>query len=293
LARVRPDLAFCNFFRFDGGVYLREAMVEADVAWIGSTSDVMELALNKPRMKARWRSMGIPTPDWCVVRRNTDGSMEGLEYIEGMRDFPYFVKPASGGNSRGIDPGSIVRDRFRLFARASVIAEEYGEALIERFAGGGEDSREFTAAMIGNGKSAIVSAVEIVKPGGSAPVVTEEEKDADSTLVAPIGDARLKEKVEHLARRVFASAGARDYGRCDILRHEGRLYAIELNGQPIVPDRWFEACALEADLDARQYLCAILLAGIVGNARTGHAFIPVPREMARALPGRVYERLSR
>jgi hypothetical protein len=69
---------------------------------------------------------------------------------------------------------------------------------------------------------------------------------------SPIEEARLKEKVEHLARRVFASAGARDYGRRDIL-----------------------------------------LAGIAGNAETGHAFIPIPREMEKIFPGRVYEKLSR
>jgi D-alanine-D-alanine ligase len=292
LARFRPDIAFCSFFRFDGGTYLRESLIEAGIAWIGSSSEVMELALSKPRMKTRWRSMGIPTPDWHTVRKSADGSLEGIELLECMRDFPYIVKPANEGNSRGIDSGSIARSAMELYSRSSLIAEEFGEALVERFVSGAEDSREFTVAMIGNGSRKIVSAIEIRKPSGSS-LVTEEDKEAQATSLAPIGDARLNDRVEHLARRVFASAGARDYARCDILLHEGKLYAIEMNGQPMVPDRWFEACACEAGLDSRQYLCAILLSGIVGNAETGHAFIPIPREMERILPRRIYEKLSR
>jgi D-alanine-D-alanine ligase len=292
LGRFRPDMAFCSYFRFDEGSYLREALIDEDVAWIGSTSEVMELALAKPRMKARWRSMGIPTPDWHSIRKNADGSLDGLELIEGMREFPYIVKPASEGNSRGIDSGSLVRNTIELFSRASVVAEVYGEALIERFVAGGEGSREFTVAMIGNGSRMLVSAIEIAKQGGGS-IVTEADKETQATSVLPIDDLRLKERVEHLARRVFAAACARDYARCDILLHEGKLYAIEMNGQPMVPDRWFEACALEAGLDARQYLCAILLAGMVGNAETGHAFIPIPRELEAILPRAVYEKLSR
>jgi len=293
IARTKPDIAFCSYFRFKGGAYLRETLLGDGVAWIGSSTDVMELALSKPLLKTRLRSYGIPTPDWQTVRKNADGSIEGIELIEGMRNFPYIVKPANEGNSRGIDAGSIVRSALELFSRSTLIAEEFGDVLIERFVSGGEDSREFTVAMIGNGPGAIVSAVEVRPTVPGTLLVTEEDKETQATIVLPIDDARLKEKVERLARRVFIAAGARDYARCDILRHEGKLYVIEMNGQPMVPDRWFEACASEAGLDARQYLQAIVLAGIVGNAETGHAFIPIPREMAKAVPHGVYERLAR
>jgi D-alanine-D-alanine ligase-like ATP-grasp enzyme len=293
VARINPDIAFCSFFRFDDGRYLRETLLGAGVAWIGSPSDVLELALSKPRMKARWLAHSIPTPEWLCIRKNADGSIEGIEFLEGMRDFPYIVKPASEGNSRGIDAGSVAHTSLELFARSSLIAEEFGEALVERFVAGGEDSREFTAAMIGNGPAAIVSAIEVRKAGAGDILVSEQDKEAQSTGLFPVGDARLKGRVEGLARRVFVSARARDYARCDILLHEGKLYAIEMNGQPMLPDRWFEACAMEAGLDGRQYLQAVVLAGIDGNAETGHAFIKVPREMEKSVPRGVFERLVR
>jgi D-alanine-D-alanine ligase len=293
IAATRPDIAFSSFFRFDSGAYLREALIAEGVAWIGSTSEVLELALSKSRMKARWRLHGIPTPEWHVIRRNKDGSIDGIEFIEGMRDFPYIVKPANEGNSRGIDAGSVVRSSLELYARASLIADEFGDVLVERFVSGGADSREFTVALIGNGTRSIVSGVEICKAEPGALLITEEDKEQQTTLVAPIEERKLKEKVERLAVRIFVASGARDYARCDILLHEGKLYAIEMNGQPMVPDRWFEACAREAGLDSRQYPCAIALAGIEGNAETGHAFIPIPRDMKKILPPLVFERLAR
>lgn len=296
IAAFAPDMTFCSFFRFpdqaDGEGYLYEATVNEGIAWIGSPSNAMELALSKPRMKAQWRLSGIPTPDWFIVRKFKDGSIEGLERIENAQGFPLIVKPANEGNSRGIDSGSVVRTPIELYARASLIAEEYGEALVERFVSGTDGSREFTVAMIGNGPKAIVSPVEIKKPATDSVVISESDKESQATRILAVEDPKLRDKLRSLSLKVFMTSGARDYSRCDILLHEGKLYAIEMNGQPMVPDRWFEACAREAGLDEVQYLNAIALAGIASNAKIGHAYITMPREMAKILPIQILERLT-
>jgi len=295
--RYGPDMAFCSFHRFEGAgssdARLMEACIASGIAWIGSTTETMDLALSKPRMKDRLRRCGIPTPDWLVVSKKADGSIEGLEILEAARDFPYIVKPANEGNSRGIDDGSVVRAPHDLFVRASLIAEEYGEAIVERYVSGGDDSREFTVAMIGNGADAIVSPVEISRRRARSLVITEEDKESEAVMAAPIDDERLKAEVGRLARKVFLASGARDYARCDILFHEDKLYAIEMNGQPIVPDSWFAACSREVGLDEPQYINAIALAAIAENARSGHALVSIPRGIARLLPRDVFERLAR
>jgi D-alanine-D-alanine ligase-like ATP-grasp enzyme len=291
-----PHLVFASFFRFpeqaEGEGYLEGAAIDRGAAWIGSPSGIMELALSKPRLKSLWRSYGIPTPDWLIVRSLPEGSVEGLEELASLRDFPYIVKPAREGNSRGIDDRSVARAPDQLRARAEEVVRDYCEALVERFVSGGRDSREFTVAMIGNGKNSIVSPIEIVKTRPSSSVITEDDKERQTTRLLPVGDDALRGKIECVARRVFLASGARDYARCDILLHEGRLYAIEMNGQPMVPDRWFEACSREAGLDGVQYINAIALAGMADGARTGRARLSIPPKMRKMLPEAIVERLA-
>ncbi len=287
LADASPDLVFSTFFRFRGLGLPEDSLpclsAKAGAVWIGSSEESLVMALSKPMLKERWQSDGIATPEWHVVRSAGPGELEGLEALEALRDFPYFVKPACEGNSRGVDLGSVVRGPGELLSRARLIAEQFGEALVEAYVGG-PDSREFTVAMIGNGPRSIVSGVELALGGPLSRAISEADKDGHRTRVSPITDPRLKARVEGLARRAFASAGARDYSRCDIILQGDRLWAIEVNGQPMVPDRWFEACAAGAGLGNSQYLQAIALAAMARAADSGLAFIPITRELRGALP---------
>lgn len=294
LARVAPALVLPTFFRFldtsGAESYLGHSLSATGIPRIGSEDSILEVALSKPMMKTHWRRAEIPTPDWFVVGRARDGSLSGLEHLEAARAFPYFVKPSGEGNSRGIDQGSVVRTPLQLYSRATMVAEKFGEAIIEDYIGGGEDSAEFTAAMVGNGRDAIVSAVQV--GNGRPGLISEEDKDGHATRMVPISDPRLRKAVEKLARRAFLCAGARDYARCDILSHDGKLYAIELNGQPMIPDRWFAGCSLEAGMDDRQYLRAIVLAAILRATKSGESFIPIPAGLAQGIPRSVVARLS-
>ena len=214
-----------------------------------------------------------------------------MQRLEAARDFPYIVKPDAEGNSRGIDADSVVRTPLELYARTRSVVEAYGGALVESYLGI-SGAREFTAAMIGTGEKAIVSAVEIVKPEGGEWVVTNDAKDGHRTRVEPIADRKLRGKVERFAHRAFMAAGARDYARCDIILGSDRLNAIELNGQPMVPDRWFEACAAGAGLDAGQYLKAIVFAGMARILEEGQSFMRIPAQLAASLPEAVLKRLA-
>ena len=295
LDRASPDFAFCTAFRAtdDPGraIHLQDLCARAGVSWIGSGAETLELALSKSRMKERWRAGGVATPDWFTVPRLADGSLGEVQRLEAARGFPYIVKPDAEGNSRGIDAASVVRTPLELYARASSVAEAYGCALVESFLGSA-GAREFTAAIIGNGERAIVGATEIVKPEGGEWVVTNDAKDGHRTRVEPIANRKLRGKVERFAHRAFMAAGARDYARCDIILEGGRLSAIELNGQPMVPDRWFEACASTAGLDARQYLGAIVLAGMARILEEGQSFMRIPAQLAASLPEAAVKRLA-
>lgn len=295
LASKSPDLVFSTAFKLTDRsghrFYSCDIMHRSGVAWIGSESDVLELVLAKSRIKERWRNEGIATPEWLVVRRAEDGSLENIELLENVRGFPYIVKPDGEGNSRGIDQDSVVRTPLELYARASSVADRYGKALVERFVGSSQ-AREFTVAMIGNGERAVVSAVEIIKPRNGTWVVTQDAKDNHLSVVAPIEDPRLRKRIERFAHRAFMSASVKDYARCDLILDGDTLHAIEINGQPMVPDRWFETCAAAAGLDDRQYLQAIVFTGILRLVAERQVFMRIPKEMEQALPRTIVHRLE-
>jgi hypothetical protein len=70
------------------------------------------------------------------------------------------------------------------------------------------------------------------------------------------------------------------------------LNAIEINGQPMIPDKWFEVCCRGAGLDKDQYLNAIFLAGIVRNLQEGNSTLQIPEMMMNLLPKNIITELT-
>jgi hypothetical protein len=106
-----------------------------------------------------------------------------------------------------------------------------------------------------------------------------------------VEDRKRRGAVERFARAAFDAAGVRDYARCDLILAGGEFSAIEINGQPMVPDPWFEACARGAGLDEIGYLNAIVLAAIARYVREGRRGISIPSAMRELIPIGLYESL--
>ena len=260
--------------------------------YIGSHSEIIELALSKAALKDHWRRHGILTPDYYVIKKTAEGKVLGLDELIRAEDFPYIVKPSKEGNSRGLREDSIVFDKTELDRLIARLLDEYDELLVEQYLGRYPDLREFTAAMIGNGDNALVMPAEIIiQTPRRWRIVTTSDKDEHRTLALPIMDSGLSLKVEEKARQALLVAGVQDYARCDMLMAEGKLYAIEINGQPMLPDKWFAACARSKNMRDDQYVNAIFLAGMVRHIRQRLAKNDIPIEMQKFLPEQIYHQL--
>jgi len=232
---------------------------ELGLPYVGSGPAALELAIGKAALKARWLAEGVRTPAFFRLGPGEDCDEAAAAAV----GYPCIVKPDREGNSRGIDESSVVRDFATLSAKARGTVDRYGSALVERFLGDEGGVREFTVAMIGSGEAALVLPVEIELLGPrKVRLVTNEDKDGHRTAARRVADGGLEAAVAAFARRAFAAAGVRDYSRCDVILAGGELYAIEVNGQPMVPDLWFEACAAGAGLDEEGYLAALVLAAL-------------------------------
>lgn len=287
LLAERPDIVFCAdtclWDRSSTSVNVHAFLERMGIPFIGSSSETLELVLSKSALKTRWRENHISTPDFFLVRKD-HGAFARAKFPEKLGDFPYILKPDREGNSRGLDASSIVFDSSALAVKLTELLRLYPEILVEKFLGKADDLREFTVASIGNGENRLILPAEILlDKEKDLRLITTEDKDNHNTRAIPLTDPDLKRKLIQFASAAFAVAGVEDYSRCDILMANGQFYAIEINGQPMIPDAWFESCAAGAGLGPEQYIAAIFLAGIERNIRRGCPHLSIPDEMKRTL----------
>ena len=297
IEQIKPNLVFSAAYAvkdLHGNQQVIHGLLDQDhIAYVGSDESTLALALDKAALKARWRYFNILTPDYFVVRKGLDGIVHGMDEAVLANDFPYILKPSKEGISHGITQQSIVSNVHVLLERLLELLSIYNEILVEKYLGEDEHLREFTVAMIGNHRQKMILPCEIVltsNKGGNR-AITTADKDGNGTQAFALEDQKLREDLIKLAIRAFSAAGVSDYARFEVLYSRGQFYAIEIDGQPMVPDRWFEACARGDGLDTDQYLNAIFLASIVRNMKTGHFGLQIPGKMAEILPGDIFRQI--
>lgn len=278
-----PDFAF-NVSEGLFGVS-REAQIPAmlemlRIPYLGSDPLTLATCLDKGRTKEVLTYHKIPTAHFSVVR-----SMDEFEDIRVK--FPSIVKPLHEGSSKGIYDASVVRNPSDLKREVSLVLETYGQpALVEEFLPG----REFTVAIMGNGKEArCLPIVEInysALPPGANPIYSFEAKWVWDTTEKPLdifscpanlgGDLRIS--IEETALRTYRILNCRDWTRIDMrLDGSGVPNIIEVNPLPgILPRPEDNSCFPKAARAAGMSYNELILSVLdIALTRTGFQ-VPVP-----------------
>jgi D-alanine-D-alanine ligase len=209
----------------------REAQVPAildvyDIPYTFSDPLVLALSLHKGMTKTIVRAAGVPTPDYAVVERAEEIGAVDLRY-------PLFAKPAGEGTGKGVDPGSILRNRTELEQRCRYLLERFRQpVLVEEYLPG----RELTVGIVGTGDAAeVLGTLEIVLLGDAEPGVysyvnkEDSERLVEYRLVSP-GDDPVVREAETIALDAWRALGCRDGGRLDLrCDAAGRPQFIEVN----------------------------------------------------------------
>lgn len=206
----------------------REAAVPAllDAYRIPYTfSDPLMLAvtLHKAMAKHIIRDLGLPTPDFAVVRTPGDIARLNLPY-------PLFAKPIAEGTGKGVTAASKIASSGQLEAICRELLATYRQpVLIETFLPG----REFTVGIVGNGaKARSIGIMEVVLLENSDPdVYSYRNKEICEEVVEyrAVDDAEAREAVE-LALKVWNVLDCRDSGRVDLRSDaNGHPSFIEIN----------------------------------------------------------------
>jgi D-alanine-D-alanine ligase-like ATP-grasp enzyme len=244
-------------------VIIHQLLEKKGIPYVGSPPEALELALSKVKLKRCLLDHGIATPDFHIFRSGVFINLAG-EPDQLPRHYPYIVKPAREGNSRGISEQSIVRDEQSLLDQIDRMTPKYSVILVEHYLGDDTSIREFTVAMIGNGKDRLILPAEIfLLQKHKTRIITTADKKFHQTRAIPVDEPDLKRKLSNLSDKVFDTVEMRDYARCDILQTKGKLQVIEVNGQPMLPDAWFDACGSSADMNRNEYIYAIIHAAII------------------------------
>ena len=245
----KPDIVFNIAEGFNGNG--REAQIPSmlemlQIPYTGSDPITLSICLDKARTKEILSYYKIPNSKFLVA--------ENLNHISNPNySFPLIVKPISEGSSKGIYSSSFVNNPKELKDEVERIISEYKQsALIEEFLPG----REFTVAVLGNGKTAEVLPIVEINfnefPEDFIPLYSYEAKWILDTKENPLDvftcpallDKQIEEKIKNISLQAYNTLRCRDWSRIDVrLDKDGEPNIIEINPLPgILPNPEENSC---------------------------------------------------
>ena len=245
----KPDIVFNIAEGFNGKG--REAQIPSmlemlQIPYTGSDPLTLSICLDKARTKEILSYYKIANSKFLVA--------DTLNHIPNLNfNFPLIVKPISEGSSKGIYSSSFVSNPNDLKNEVDRITSEYKQpALIEEFLPG----REFTIAILGNGKTAEVLPIVEINfkefPEDFIPLYSYEAKWILDTKENPLDvftcpavlDKKLEEKIKNISLQAYNILRCKDWSRIDVrFDKDGEPNIIEINPLPgILPNPEENSC---------------------------------------------------
>ncbi|NOY61803.1 MAG: D-alanine--D-alanine ligase [Gammaproteobacteria bacterium] len=233
LQRAGFDRAFIMLHGRGGedGV-IQGALQTLGLPYTGSAVLGSALSMDKPRCKALWMGMGVPTPRWLSLHEASDS-----EAVVRDLGLPIIVKPAQEGSSLGMSKVTAANQ----LASAWRAARHYDEGVIaEQWIEG----KEYTAAVL-VGRVLPLIRIETARDfyDYDAKYVAE-----DTRFYCPSGlSDEQEQRLQAVALRAFETTGAKGWGRVDfICDAHGAPWFIEVNTVPGMTDHSLVPMAAKA-----------------------------------------------
>lgn len=246
------DRVFINLHgRFGEDGCMQGALEMLHIPYTGSGVMASSIGMDKWRTKILWTAAGLSTPDFELVKADSD-----FTAIEKRLGLPMFVKPANEGSSIGI---SKVKTAGGLKAAYELAAQSDPLVIAEQFVGGGE----YTVGILGEQALPII---RIVPKNEFYDYEAKYLRD-DTEYRCPSGLSAEKEaQIQQEALLAFKTIGCKGWGRVDFLMDEaGQHYFLEVNTSPGMTDHSLVPMAAKvAGMSFEQLVIRILELADVG-----------------------------
>lgn len=264
LVKRKPDLVFSGvkyFYLDDKEVWLSDYLRKNNIDYITSNKEALSNEYFKDNAKNIVKNANVNTAKFFTTQPDEHPIESSLPVT-----FPLFLKPVTGGDSRGINAESVVFDFKKYQAKVlDIYNNQQSRTLVENYLSG----KEYSVSVIENKSKNILMLlpVEIIaaKNKNGHRILDYDAKKNDLEEVVAVVDKKIKKELCNIALNSFMALGGKTIGRIDIkTSYNGILHFIEANLMPGLGRGYFSrSFMLNENMDYEQMILKIADAGMI------------------------------
>jgi len=231
-----------------------------DIPYIASNKTALDKESDKNKAKKIMQKAKIKTAGFFITTPGKHSNELSIPI-----KFPVFIKPVTGGDSRGIDLNSIAYD-FESF-KAKVLdikIKQNSPSLVETYLSGKEYSVGIFEDSIDGTLRAMPIEIIVKENKDGHRILDYNIKKNDEEKVIPVTDIKIFKKLSKLAKDSFKALGGKSLGRIDIrMDHRGIPHFMEANLMPGLRKGYFyRSCVLNLDMSYEDMIFSIAKTGL-------------------------------
>jgi D-alanine-D-alanine ligase len=259
----KPDLVFSGvkyFYFNEKKIWLNDYLELNDILYIASSKSALLKESNKSRAKKIMHRLKIATADFFTTGPGEHKNKNSIPI-----PFPLFVKPITGGDSRGIDANSIVYN-YKEFKKKvlDIKLNQHSRCLVEKYLSG----KEYSVGIFKDNSDGSIEAMPIeiiVKENINGHHILDFDiKKNDEEEVVAVLDKKIFKQLCTIGKKSFVALGGKSFGRIDIkMDCLGSPHFIEANLMPgIRKGYFFRSCFLNLGINYEQMILRITANGL-------------------------------
>jgi len=259
LAIRKQDLVFSGvkFFYFDKNIiWLNDFLETFAIPYIASSRLALENEGDKKLAKKIMKKNNIQTADYFTTEPGEHNDEKSIPI-----KFPLFIKPISGGDSRGIDKNSVVHNFLNFQFKVEDIKNKQNlRSLVEAYLPGKEYSVGIFQNNLNGNLTAMPIEIIVQKNLNGNCIIDYDIKKNDIENVIAVKDKKIYNLLSKISKKAFKALDGKSFGRIDIkMDNFGKPHFIEANLMPGLKKGYFyRSCVLNLNISYEQMILRIV-----------------------------------